>query len=42
LLEDGVSVKEAGQKLNIHRSTVYEEFKRFAQALEGDGLKNYL
>ena len=42
LLEDGVSIKEAGQKLNIHRSTVYEEIKRIAQTLEGDGLKNYL
>lgn len=42
LLEDGMSIKEAGQKLNIHRSTVYEEIKRIAQALESDGLKNYL
>ena len=42
LLEEGVSIKEAGQKLNIHRSTVYEEMKRIAEVFEGDGLKNYL
>ena len=42
LLEEGVSIKEAGQKLNIHRSTVYEEIKRIGEAFEGNGLKNYL
>jgi len=42
LLEDGGNIKETRPKLHIPRSTVYEEIKRIAQALEGDGLKNYL
>ncbi|MBI2800228.1 MAG: sigma-70 family RNA polymerase sigma factor [Gammaproteobacteria bacterium] len=40
--EEGLSVKEAAERLRIPRATLYEEIKRIRQSLSDQGLADYL
>lgn len=40
--EEGLSVKEAAERLRIPRATLYDEIKRIRQALTDQGLADYL
>ena len=40
--EEGLSIKEAAERLRIPRSTLYEEIKRIRRIFDQQGLSNYL
>jgi RNA polymerase sigma-70 factor (ECF subfamily) len=40
--EEGLSVKEAAERLQIPRATLYDEIKRIRQSLSDQGLADYL
>jgi DNA-directed RNA polymerase specialized sigma24 family protein len=40
--EEGLSIKEAAEKLRIPRGTLYEEIKRIRQVFADFGLDDYL
>jgi RNA polymerase sigma-70 factor (ECF subfamily) len=40
--EEGLSIKEAAERLRIPRGTLYEEIKRIRQVFEDQGLGDYL
>jgi RNA polymerase sigma-70 factor (ECF subfamily) len=40
--EEGLSIKEAAEKLRIPRGTLYEEIKRIRRIFEQQGLGHYL
>jgi RNA polymerase sigma factor (sigma-70 family) len=42
LAEEGLSIKEAAERLQIPRGTLYEEIKRIRRIFEELGLGNYL
>jgi RNA polymerase sigma-70 factor (ECF subfamily) len=42
LAEEGLSIKEAAERLRIPRGTLYEEIKRIRRIFEQQGLGNYL
>ena len=40
--EEGLSIKEAAERLRIPRGTLYEEIKRIRRIFDQQGLGNYL
>ena len=40
--EEGLSIKEAAERLRIPRSAVYQEIKRIREVFTADGLDDYL
>ena len=40
--EEGLSIKEAAERLRIPRGTLYEEIKRIRRIFDQQGLSNYL
>lgn len=40
--EEGLSVKEAGIRLNRHRSTLYDDIRRIKEIFNEEGLSDYL